>query len=279
MVTPAVRREAVEHLVTAHEVSQRRACRALDVNRSSVQYRQSSTDSGPVVARLRALASAKPRYGYRRLHQLLRREIGAINHKRVYRLYRAEGLALRRRRRKRVALPRQTAPLATAPNQLWTMDFMADTLASGRCFRTLNVLDTFTRECLAIEVDTSLPGARVARVLDRIAEQSGVPVAIRVDNGPEFAGKALDEWAYAKGVELSFITPGRPMENGFIESFNGKFRDECLSQHWFRNLDDARQIIEDWRTDYNAVRPHSALGNLPPAVFALNIHSQQRLSE
>jgi putative transposase len=279
MMTPAVRRQAVEHVVAAHEVSERRACRVLAVNRSSIQYRNRSAENGSVLARLRALASAKPRYGYRRLHQLLRREIGAINHKGVYRLYRAEGLALRRRRHKRVALPRQPAPAATAPNQLWTMDFMADTLASGRCFRTLNVLDTFTRECLAIEVDSSLPGARVARVMDRVAEQQGLPAAILMDNRPEFAGKVLDEWAYERGVQLSFITPGRPMENAFVESFSGKFRDECLSQLWFKNLDDARRLIDDWRTDYNAARPHSALGNLPPAVIALQVHSQQRLSE
>ena len=147
------------------------------------------------------------------------------------------------------------------------MDFTHDTLATGRRFRTLNLVDTFTRECLAIEVGSSLPSTRVTRVLDRVLANYGQPERIQVDNGPEFAGQVLDNWAYQRGVQLSFIQPGKPMQNGHVESFNGKFRDECLSQHWFLDLDDARTIIEVWRQDYNTVRPHSALGNLPPALF------------
>ncbi len=158
------------------------------------------------------------------------------------------------------------------------MDFMQDVLADGRTFRTLNVVDLCTRECLAIEVDTSLPGQRVARVLDRLCERHGRPTLIRVDNGPEFSGQALDAWAYQRGVQLDFIDPGKPMQNGYLESFNGKFRDECLNQHWFLGLADARQLIEAWRVDYNMVRPHSALGNVPPVVFAEGLTVRQGLS-
>jgi putative transposase len=219
--------------------------------------------------RLRALALARPRFGYRRLGILLRREFGALNHKRVYRLYRLEGLAVRRRERKR----RREAvhphlPLATRPRQHWAMDFTHDTLECGRQFRTLNLIDRFTHECLALEVDTSLPAARVRRVLDRVVAVAGKPQSIRVDNGPEFVSEVLKDWAAEQQVELDFTTPGKPTENGHIESFNGKFRDECLSQHWFVSLADARRIIEQWRIDYNTVRPHSALTNLTPLAFA-----------
>lgn len=233
MVTPAAQRHAVGYLREAHAISQRRACRLLDACRATVRYVGRSTDNDGLAERLGVLARERPRFGYRRLHLLLKREFGMLNHKRVYRLYRNAGLAVRRRRRKRAALPRQPLSIATRPGQMWSMDFMRDTLASGRAFRTLNVLDVVTRECLAIEVDTSLPGQRVARVLDGIAAERGLPTTIRVDNGPEFAGKALDAWAYQHGVTLDFITPGKPIENAHVESFNGRFRDECLNAHWF----------------------------------------------
>jgi len=158
------------------------------------------------------------------------------------------------------------------------MDFMRDTLSDGRCFRTLNVVDAYTRECLAIEVDTSLPGLRVARVLDRLTAGHGIPHTIRVDNGPEFAGKVLNAWAYAKGVHLDFIDPGKPTQNGLLESLDGKFRDECLNEHWFRNLPEARRLIEAWRVDYNEERPHRALGNLAPQVFAAQMEQREMLS-
>jgi putative transposase len=225
------------------------------------------------------LAHRRPRFGYRRLGVLLRRDGFVINHKRVHRLYREEGLALRRRRRKRAASAVRVRPsLASQPGQQWSMDFMRDTLASGRSFRTLNVVDEFTRECLAIEVDTSLPGARVTRVLDQLHEQRGLPELLIMDNGPEFTGKALDSWAYHHGVRLHFIDPGKPIQNAYVESFNGKFRDECLDQPWFVNLADARRTIESWRHDYNHVRPHSALGHQPPALFASMHAEQQQLS-
>jgi putative transposase len=158
--------------------------------------------------------------------------------------------------------------LPSKVDERWSMDFMADSLATGRGFRTLNVVDDFTRECLAIEVDTALSGERVARVLDRLLEKRGKPVAVVSDNGPEFISRAVDAWAYTRGVELRFIRPGKPIENCFVESFNGKFRDECLNQHWFTDLRDARRTIEEWRLDYNQVRPHSSLGNLAPQQFS-----------
>jgi putative transposase len=279
MVTPAARREVVAYLQERHQFSQRRACRAVGAPRATVRYQTRRPTQEPLRARLRALAAARPRFGYRRLTILVRREQGAVNHKRVYRLYRLEGLAVRRRGRKRVARSARVAPvIALEPGQRWAMDFMQDSLASGRPFRTLNIVDLATRECLAIEVDTSLPGARVVRVLERLCAVHGRPTAITMDNGPEFAGLALDAWAYKEGVQLDFIEPGRPMQNGHLESFNGKFRDECLNQHWFIDLDDARETIAAWRDDYNTVRPHSALGNLTPLDFAERVRQPGMLS-
>ncbi len=239
------------------------------LDRSSARYRSRRPADSVLRQRLRTLAQQRPRFGYRRLTVLLRREGQPINHKRVYRLYREEGLAVRRRRRKRVAMTnRVSLPVPQRAGQQWAMDFMRDTLSNGRGFRTLNIVDTYTRECLALEVDTSLPGARVARRLEQVREQREQPETIVIDNGPEFAGQALDAWAYQHGIQLQFIRPGKPIENAYIESFNGKFRDECLNQHWFLDLEDARHIIAAWRDDYNNTRPHSALGNQPPAVFA-----------
>ena len=250
--------------------SERRACRLLEVHRSVARYQSQATEPAGLRERLCALAAERRRFGYRRLYLLLRREQFQVNHKRIYRLYCEEGLAVRRRKRKRMCGV-QRVPLA-APirgNQRWSMDFMADSLMNGRKVRLLNVVDDFTRECLAAEVDTSLPGARVARVLDEIAfERGGFPETITVDNGPEFAGRVLDAWAYAHHVKLDFIDPGKPVQNAYIESFNGRVRDECLNEHWFTGLSQARKIISAWRLDYNEARPHSALGNLTPNEFA-----------
>jgi len=192
------------------------------------------------------LAAERPRYGYRMLHQQLRRKGWAINHKLVYRLYREEGLVVRRRIRKRIAAARrQQLDAPTRPDQRWSMDFVSDALADGRVFRTLNIIDDFSRECVAIEVDTSLGGERVVRVLERLKEQRGLPERIVMDNGPEFTSKALDAWAHAAGVKLHFIRPGKPTENAYVESFNGRFREECLNESWFRNLLDARDDDRD----------------------------------
>ena len=270
MVKPAARREVVRYTMATYELSQRRACGLIRMNRSSFAYTSRKRPDTTTRERLCELAGQRPRYGYRRLHILMTREGHVLNHKRLYRLYREEGLAVRRRRRKRIAAAaRQPMSLPTRVNERWSMDYTADALADSRPFRTFNVVDDFSRECLAIEVDTSLPGVRIVRVLERIAqERRGLPSAIVIDNGPEFTGKVLDAWAYRRGVRLQFIRPGKPVENAFIESFNGKFRDECLNEHWFTGLNDARFTIEAWRRDYNQVRPHSSHGGLTPAEFA-----------
>ena len=226
--------------------------------------------SGPLLReRLKELAGQRRRFGYRRLHALLRREGWRVNHKAVHRIYVEEGLQVRQRKRKRLArVERQPMLVPQAPNQRWSMDFQHDLLATGQRLRTLNIVDDFSRECPAIEVDTSLPGARVVRVLERLAETRGLPTEIILDNGPEMIGKVLDQWAWRNGVRLHFIDPGKPTQNAFIESFNGRFRDECLNENWFLDLADARQIIEAWRIDYNSSRPHSALGYATPQEFA-----------
>jgi putative transposase len=272
MVKPAAYRQAVGFLRSEFEFSERRACSALGVWRSSCRYVARRTMLQGLLDAIRGHAAARPRFGYRRIHVLLRRGGWRVNHKRVYRIYRAEGLAVRRRKRKRMAVGLRTVlPAPTKPNARWSMDFTLDTLASGRRFRTLNVVDDFTRECLAIEVDTSLGGARVVRVLERLLADRGRPDVIVCDNGPEFAGRSLDTWAYGAGVKIHFIRPGKPVENCYVESFNGKFRDECLNDHWFIGLDDARTKIEDWRRDYNEVRPHSSLGDLTPKEYSTTI--------
>ncbi len=279
MVTPAVPREMVDYLQHTHQFSQRRACRLVQINRSTLRYRSRRRDWSALRQRLRELAEQRPRFGYRRLTVLLRRDQFHVNHKRVYRLYCEERLMLRCKRRKRITNTCRTAPLpAMQAHQEWAMDFTSDTLVDGRRFRTLNIVDTYTRQCLAIEVDTSLPGQRVVRTLDRLVTMYGRPKRLRVDNGPEFVGRALDVWAYQHTIQLHFIAPGKPMQNGHVESFNGKFRDECLNQHWFMSLAHARVLIEAWRMDYNTVRPHSALGNQSPLSFAQSLGQCEKLS-
>jgi putative transposase len=249
-------------------VSERRACGLVGLQRSTQRYQGRGRDDHALRIRLRELAVERRRFGYRRLWVLLRREGLRVNHKRVLRLYRLEGLAVRQRRRKQVALHRSVLPAAaTAPNERWSLDFVSDTLAWGRRIRLLAVLDTFTREALAIEVDSSLPAERVTRVLGRLITERGVPNELQMDNGPELTSRTLDQWAYEHGVQLRFIDPGKPIQNAFIESFNGRLRDECPGEHWFLNLADARQIVEAWRADYNRVRPHSSLGNRSPEEF------------
>jgi putative transposase len=228
--------------------------------------------------RLIELAALRPRFGYKRLHVLLRREGFEVNHKRIYRLYSEERLTVRKKRRKQVCgSPRAAMPTPDRPHQRWSMDFVSDSLMSGRAIRALNVVDDCTRVCVAIEVDFSLPGERVARVLDRAAARYGWPETIGMDNGPEFRSRALDQWAWERGVTLHFIQPGKPIQNAFVESFNGKLRQECLNESWFTSLDDARRTIEAWRQDYNQVRPHQSLGWIPPEVFAGNLPSGSAL--
>lgn len=265
MVTPAAKREAVAHLQERFPVSERRACRLVGLSRSTLRYQRRSRDDTALVERLRALARARPRFGYRRLHVLLRREGKIVNHKRVYRLYRAAGLAVPRRKRKRIAARRgQAVRIGTMPNEHWSLDFMSDTLSSGRRLRTLAVLDTCTREALAIAVDTSLPSRAVTRLLDGIIQMRHQPQRITVDNGPELTSTWFDQWASQHGIALDYIEPGKPVQNAVMESFNGRFRDECLNSHWFTSLTDARRTIEAWRIDYNQARPHSSLGYRTP---------------
>ena len=242
----------------------------MGIGRSSLRYTTKRSGDQELRERLRQLAGERRRFGYRRLHVLLRREGEQVNHKRVYRLYKDEGLSVRKRARKRVSREaRMPAHVSAGPNECWSLDFVSDALAWGRKIRMLTVVDAYTRESLAIEVDTSLPGVRVARVLDRvIAERGAGPVEITLDNSPELTSRALDQWAYERGVRLRFIEPGKPIQNAFIESFNGRLRDECLNEHWFLTLVHAREVIEEWRIDYNQRRPHSALGNLTPLEFS-----------
>lgn len=268
-MTPAERRAVVQQVQERYGLSQRRACQLVGIGRSTVRYRPSGrAGEAALRQRLRELAAERPRFGYRRLHALLRREGVIVNHKRIERLYREEDLAVRRRTRKRVARDgRGRAALPQQPNAQWAIDFVSDALAWGRRIRLFTVVDVFTREVLAIEVDTSLPGGRVVRVLERLASDRGAPTEIVLDNGPELAGKVVDHWAYERGVQLRFIEPGKPVQNAFVESFHGRLRDECLNRHWFIGLNDARSTVERWRQDYNQTRPHSALGYRSPEEF------------
>jgi putative transposase len=252
-------------------LSRRRACRLVGISRSAAARQpKRARDHARLRERLRALAGERRRFGYRRLHELLRREGLMANHKLVHRLYREEKLAIRRRGRQKRGLGGVTAgswcPIAA--DQRWPLDFTEDCLADGRRFRTANLKDDCTRECPAILVDFSLPGSRVVGMLEDVARERGYPDVLVVDNGPELRGRDLDRWAHEHGVRLFFIDPGKPMQNGSIESFNGRFREECLDQSWFTSLPEARRIIEAWRIDYNEQRPHTSLRLRTPAAFA-----------
>ena len=259
----------MNHVIEHHHRSERKVCGLIRLARSTKRYRaRPRTDEQALRKRLRELAAARPRFGYRRLTALLRREGRHVNPKRVHRLYREEGLALGRKTRRKL---RRAGTPSTAPghvNERWSMDFVSDRLASGRSFRNLTLVDDYTRECLAIEVDTSLGGARVRRVLERVVAERGSPGAILSDNGPEFQSRAVEAWSLEAKVRHDFIEPGKPVQNAFIESFNGRFREECLNTHWFTNLADAKDKIAAWREDYNTQRPHSSLGYQTPREFA-----------
>lgn len=269
MVTPVVRRQAVAHLCQSYEVSQRRACHVVGADRTSVRYRSIRPDDAALRTRLRALAAERRRFGYRRLLILLRREGIGVNHKKLRRLYREERLQVRRRGgRKRALGTRAPLALPQGPNQRWSLDFLSDQLADSRRFRILAVVDDFTRECLALVADTSLSGMRVGRELDTIVARRNKPLSIVSDNGTELTSTAILQWSQQARVEWHYIAPGKPTQNAFIESFNGRLRDELLNETLFRSLDHARQALADWRDDYNTVRPHSAIGNVPPALYA-----------
>ena len=269
MVTPAVWREAVAHLMETHKMSQRRACSVTGADRSMVRYQRRRSDDAELRERLRALAAERRRFGYRRLHVLLRREGHVVNRKRTQRLYREEGLSVRRRRgRKRATGSR--APLITlaVPNARWSVDFVHDQFADGRRFRVFNVVDDVTKECLAAVVDTSISGRRVARELTALVIKRGKPGLIVSDHGTEFTSNAMLAWSEQTSVPWHFIAPGKPQQNGICEAFNGRMRDELLNETLFFGLDHARSAVARWITDYNHTRPHSALGYQAPATYA-----------
>jgi len=257
-------------LRVCYEVSERRVCQVLGLSRSSCRYLARADEQAVLRIRLRDLAYARASYGYRRWHVLLQREGWSVNHKRVYRLYKLEGLMMRPKKpRKHVTARRRMDRVeAVGPNEGWSMDFMSDELCSGERIRLLTLVDNFTRESLAIEVHRQLGGHRVVEVLDGIGRQRSLPQTIRLDNGPEFISKVLDQWAHLNGVELDFSRPGKPSDNAFIEAFNGRLREECLNENWFLSLEDAREKVEVWRQEYNRRRPHGSLGNLSPEEFS-----------
>ncbi|MDX6029013.1 IS3 family transposase [Vibrio natriegens NBRC 15636 = ATCC 14048 = DSM 759] len=270
LLTVEDKRKAVKIIQKGTQLSERRACLLVGIQRASLRYQpQANREDDKLQARIKELALERRRFGYRRIHRLLKREGFDVNHKRVYRLYCELGLTVsKRRRRKSQCVEREPLLLPSVPNHTWSMDFVMDALSNGRRIKCLTIVDDYTKECLDIPVATGISGDEVVITLESIAAFRGYPEAIRTDQGPEFTGKALDQWAYQHGVILKLIQAGKPTQNAYIESFNGKFRDECLNEHWFRDLSHARDLISLWRMDYNENRPHSALGYLTPSEFA-----------
>jgi putative transposase len=256
------------HLQTEHHLSERRACRLVKLSRSVFRYQASLRDDTEIQSRLAELAARHPEFGFRKMFLTLRRLGHSWNHKRVYRIYCALKLNLKRKHKRRLPT-RDPLPLAVpiAVNQCWSADFMSDALWNGRCFRTFNVIDDFNREALAVEIDTGISAVRVIRILDQIAARRGLPACIRFDNGPEFTALAVADWAEENGVQLAFIKPGRPMQNGFIERFNRSFREAVLDMYIFETLGDVRMQTEKWLDVYNQHRPHDSLGNLTPVEY------------
>ena len=267
---PTRRRDLARWFQETFGASVARACQLAQFSRAAWYRPSRARDQAPLRLRIRDLAHARPRFGYQRIWVLLRREGWRVNHKRVRRLYRLEGLQLRMRvrRRKHIALHRGPAPVPAGPTERWSMDFVHDALADGRAFRVLTVVDQWSRQSPVLEVASNQSGKTVADALDRVIDRSHVPRSITVDHGTEFMSRALEDWAYQRGVQLDFIRPGKPVENAFIESFNGRLRDECLNINQFLSIADAKAKIEAWRVDYNQRRPHSSLGDLTPNEYA-----------
>ena len=275
MVTPAAKREAVAHLQALLDVSERRACRVIAVDRTSVRYRSRRADDSDLREKMRVLAHQRRRFGYRRLHILLRRDGVLINRKKTQRLYREEGLTVRRRKgRKRAVGARMPPPVLALPNQRWSLDFVHDQLVTGRRFRVLNIVDDVTRECLAAVPDTSISGKRVVRELTELIARRGRPGMIVSDNGTELTSNAVLVWCGEAGIDWHYTMPGKPTQNAFVESFNGRMRDELLDETLFMSMGHAREKIAAWADDYNTRRPHSSLGYATPAAFAAELNKQ-----
>jgi len=270
-----VKRKATDYIESNFGLSERRACRVIGIHRSTMQYEQHRQDDGEIRESLKELAKKYRKYGCIRLHIKLKREGYKVNHKKIERIYREEKLQIyNRKKKKRAAVQRVKLASATRRNERWSMDFIHDSLSTGRRFKNFTLVDDFTKVCPVIYTDTSITGKKVVEELDKLKETIGLPKEITVDNGPEFISNALDEWAYKNNVMLYFIEPGRPTENPFIESFNGKFRDECLSMHWFLSIPHARELIEQWRIEYNTERPHSSLKYMTPSEFVAQLNEK-----
>ena len=267
---PSPKRRIVDHLKASYRVSERRACGLVKQARTVYHYQSRRDPRTEVRSRMRELAAARVRYGYRKIRVLLQREGFQLSKKVAYRLYREEGLSLRYRssRKRRMQTTRPMRAVVMGPNVAWSLDFVADQLSRGPRFRALTVVDVFTREAIAIEVGQQLRAADVVVVLERLRCQRGCPETLFCDNGSEFTSQLVDLWAYQHKVRIDYSRPGKPTDNAFVESFNGTFRDECLNAHWFESIADARAVVESWRVEYNESRPHRALGEVPPAEFA-----------
>lgn len=279
MVTVAARREAVE-FIKEHNISERRGCRLVSLNRKSCRYQTRRRAESGLIKRLRELAAERPRFGYRRIHALLKRENYEVNLKRVYRLWKQEKLSLPRRRpsKRRARATLGIVPKAGRANQIWTYDFVFDQSLSGKSLKMLTLIDEYTRECLAVEVGVSIRSERVRQILEKVCANKGKPELVRSDNGSEFIGKAVSGWLEKNGVKPLFIEPGKPWQNGKGESFNGKLRDECLNREWFSSVKEAQVVIEGWRKFYNEERPHSSLEYLTPSEFKLQTESDKSLA-
>ena len=265
---PANRKAVVTYLRRTHRLSERKACVLAGTSRTGYRHTPKASNDEPLQTRLKELAVQYPRYGYLMLHSLLKKEGLVVNKKRTYRLYNAEGLQVRTKKRKKLVRPRMPITVPIASNLRWSMDFVSDQLANGRRFRVLNIVDDHSREVVGQLTAFSITGHQVARFLGQLKESRGLPNEIVCDNGTEFTSQAMFFWSKERKVRLGFIQPGKPTQNAFVESLNGKFRNECLNQHWFRSIEEARTTIDAWRHHYNHVRPHSSLGYLSPVAFA-----------
>jgi putative transposase len=268
VVTPEGRKSVARHLIKGFKLSERAACSLAGVSRTAFRYVAALKRDTALRTRLKELAAQYPRYGYLMLHSLLKSEGLVVNRKHTYRLYTEESLQVRTKKRKKLTRPRMPMEIPTATNQRWSMDFVSDQLSSGRRFRVLNVVDDFSREMIGQLVSVAISGRQVARFLNQLVDERGAPNKVICDNGTEFTSKSMFFWSKETGITLGFIQPGKPTQNAFVESLNGKFRNECLNQHWFRTLEEAKYEIDLWREHYNTVRPHSSLNYLPPVEYA-----------